>query len=348
MNTLNFVDKDIKPANGFAILFLAIVGVLGSVALFINGIISIVNSEEIISADGMEYIATYKSPLGVAMIVSAVIILILSIFLFAGLKIVKPNDAYVFTLFGKYYGTLKKEGFHFVNPFVSAVSPTPKDENAPVISTSTTPNTGANINFNVTLNKKVSMKAITLNNRVQKVNDSLGNPIEIGVMVVWQIVDASQALFCVDNYKEFISIQSDAVLRNTVRLYPYDINQEDNDETTLRGSSIEVAEELKKELQKKVEFAGLKVLEIRITHLAYAKEIAASMLQRQQARAVIDARKLIVEGAVGMVQMALEQLEQENLVELDEERKAAMVSNLLVVLCANKDTQPVVNSGSIY
>jgi hypothetical protein len=197
------------------------------------------------------------------------------------------------------------------------------------------------------LNKKISLKAMTLNNDKQKVNDQLGNPIIIGIVVIWRVVNTAKAVFSVDNYTEFLSIQCDSALRNIVRLYPYDVSNDDN-EKSLRGSSQEVADKLKAEIQSKVEIAGLEIMEARITHLAYAPEIAAVMLQRQQASAIIDARQMIVDGAVGMVEMALKRLSDNGIVQLDEERKAAMVSNLLVVLCANKDAQPVVNSGSIY
>ena len=175
----------------------------------------------------------------------------------------------------------------------------------------------------------------------------MGNPIEIGIVVIWRVVNTAKAVFSVDNYMDFLSIQADSALRNIVRLYPYDIADGD-DEMSLRGSSQEVSEQLKAEIQKKVEIAGLEVLEARITHLAYAPEIAAAMLQRQQAAAIIDARKMIVDGAVGMVEMALDRLNENKVVELDDERKAAMVSNLLVVLCGNRDAQPIVNSGSLY
>ena len=195
--------------------------------------------------------------------------------------------------------------------------------------------------------KAISLKAITLNNGKQKINDAMGNPIEIGIVVIWRVVNTAKAVFSVDNYMEFLSIQADSALRSIVRLYPYDA-PEDSTVISLRGSSQEVAGRLKEEIQSKVEIAGLEVLEARITHLAYAPEIAAAMLQRQQASAIVDARKMIVDGAVGMVTMALEKLDQESVVDLDEERKAAMVSNLLVVLCGNKDAQPVVNSGSLY
>lgn len=193
----------------------------------------------------------------------------------------------------------------------------------------------------------VSLKAMTLNNDKQKVNDAEGNPIEIGVVVIWRIKDTAKAVFNVDNYVNFISIQSDAAIRNIARQYPYDIS-DDGDEKSLRGSAQEIAQTLCGELQQRVDIAGIEVVEARIAHLAYAQEIAAAMLQRQQAKAVVDARTTIVEGAVGMVELALEKLSSTGLVELDDERKAQMVSNLMVVLCANKDAQPVVNSGSLY
>ncbi len=268
--------------------------------------------------------------------------------LYAGLKILKPNEALVLTLFGKYYGTLKGEGFYFVNPFVSAVNPGSKSTSTGTISVESSGHDKnvRDINLHVT-NKKISLKAMTLNNDKQKINDALGNPIIIGIVVIWRVVNTAKAVFNVDNYNEFLSIQCDSALRNIVRLYPYDTFGDDN-EKTLRGSSIEVARKLQEEIQDKVEAAGLEIIEARITHLSYAPEIAAAMLQRQQASAIIDARQMIVEGAVGMVEMALEKLNQNEIVQLDEERKAAMVSNLLVVLCGNKDAQPIVISGSLY
>lgn len=205
------------------------------------------------------------------------------------------------------------------------------------------------------VSKKISLKIMTLSNARQKINDCLGNPVEIGIAVTWRVVDTVKAVFDVDNYKEFLSLQCDGALRNIVRLYPYDIapgaeatGDVHPDEESLRGSSEVVAARIQEELQSKVQEAGLEILQVRITHLAYASEIAAAMLQRQQASAIIDARKMIVEGAVGTVEMALERLNQSGVVELDEERKAAMVSNLLVVLCGNHEAQPVVNTGSLY
>jgi regulator of protease activity HflC (stomatin/prohibitin superfamily) len=269
---------------------------------------------------------------------------------FCGLKVLKPNEAYVLTLFGKYYGTLRGAGFFFVNPFVSAVNTAPGLITTGEISGATSDGTAA-LNAKTAAmsasNKKISLKAMTLNNDRQKINDQLGNPIIIGVIVVWRVVNTAMAVFNVDNYREFLSIQCDSALRNIVRLYPYDVAGDD-DEKTLRSSSVEIAEKLRDEIAEKTAIAGLEILEARITHLAYAPEIASAMLQRQQASAIIDARKLIVEGAVGMVEMALEKLSEKQIVNLDEERKAAMVSNLLVVLCGSKDAQPVVNSGSLY
>ena len=277
---------------------------------------------------------------------------------FLGLTVLKPQEAVVLTLFGKYIGTLKGEGFYYVNPFCAAINPAAatKLSQSGDVSDGILSAGGTNINVNqLAVNKKLSLKVMTLSNSRQKINDCLGNPIEIGIAVTWKIVDTAKAVFNVDNYKEFLSLQCDAALRNIVRIYPYDVAENVDttgdgvaDEGSLRGSSEVVAQRIKEEIQKSVEEAGIEIIESRITYLAYAPEIAAAMLQRQQASAIIDARKMIVDGAVGMVEMALERLSEGNLVELDEERKAAMVSNLLVVLCGNKDAQPIVNSGSLY
>lgn len=281
-----------------------------------------------------------------------------------GLKVLKPKEALVLTLFGKYIGTLKEEGFYFVNPFCTAVNPAAKTKlsqsgdvdgghsNA-LLSAALTKGAGdANIELT---SKKISLKAMTLSNSRQKINDCLGNPIEIGIAVIWRVTDTAKAVFNVDNYKEYLSLQCDSAVRNIVRIYPYDVapgvdttGDGVEDDGSLRGSSELVASRIRDEIQLKVAEAGIEILEARITYLAYAPEIAAVMLQRQQASAIIDARKMIVDGAVGMVEMALEKLNENNIVQLDEERKAAMVSNLLVVLCGNKDAQPIVNSGSLY
>ena len=269
-----------------------------------------------------------------------------------GLKVIKPNEAIVLTLFGRYYGTIRKEGYYFVNPFTSSVSPpTVNASSTPIIfeQAATSGKTGDPSMKVMKPGKKLSLKAMTLNNERQKVNDKLGNPIIIGIVVIWRVQDTVKAVFNVDNYVEFLSIQCDSALRNIVRMYPYDANDSAHEEEkSLRGSSQEIAASLQQAIQEKVEVAGLEIVEARITHLAYAPEIAAAMLQRQQASAIVDARQLIVDGAVGMVEMALEKLSANQVVELDEERKAAMVSNLLVVLCGNRDAQPVVNSGSLY
>ena len=286
---------------------------------------------------------------------------------FCGLKVLKPQEALVLTLFGKYIGTLKGEGFYFVNPFCTGVNPaaaTRLNQSGDVDSggqsnllgvLSNANNANAAAAMAAESGKKISLKIMTLSNTRQKINDCLGNPIEIGIAVMWRVVDTAKAVFTVDNYKEYLSLQCDSALRDIVRIYPYDVAPGVDttgdgiaDEGSLRGSSETVAQRIRDEIQSKVKSAGLEILEARITYLAYAPEIAAVMLQRQQARAIIDARKMIVDGAVGMVEMALERLSEKNTVQLDEERKAAMVSNLLVVLCGNKDAQPVVNSGSLY
>ena len=270
-----------------------------------------------------------------------------------GLKILKPQEALVLTLFGKYVGTLKGEGFYYVNPFCSGVNPAAKTR----LGQSLDVNGGGKAakGDGEAKGKKLSLKVMTLNNARQKINDCLGNPVEIGVAVMWRVVDTARAVFNVDNYKEYLSLQCDSAVRNIVRLYPYDMAPNVDttgdgvaDEGSLRGSSQAVAARIQDELQGKVAQAGLEIIEARITYLAYAPEIAAVMLQRQQASAIIDARKMIVDGAVGMVEMALDRLKENGVVELDEERKAAMVSNLLVVLCGSHDAQPVVNSGSLY
>lgn len=281
-------------------------------------------------------------------IILGVVLFIASCILLGGLKILRPNEALVLTLFGKYHGTLYNAGFYWVNPFCSAVNPLAEKKAEHNMQAML--NAGkkeASESMDVSAKKKVSLRTMTLNNQQQKVNDQLGNPIEIGTVVIWRVKNATKAVLNVENYLEYLSIQCDAVTRNAARSYPYDTCQ-DGDEKSLRGSTQEIADLMREELQRKVGDAGIEITDVRITRLAYAPEIASAMLQRQQAAAIIDARQKIVEGAVSMVQMALQQLSENDIVELDEERKAAMVSNLLVVLCGNKDAQPIVNSGSIY
>ena len=293
------------------------------------------------------------------LVLVGVILMFVPMILIPGLKVLKPQEALVLTLFGKYVGTLKGEGFYFVNPFCTAVNPASKtklNQSGDVNTRALLPAAKANSAEAAELaNKKISLKIMTLNNNRQKINDCLGNPVEIGIAVMWKVVDTAKAVFNVDNYKEYLSLQCDSALRNIVRIYPYDIAPGVDttgdgvaDEGSLRGSSEVVAGRIRDEIQQRVNEAGIEIIEARITYLAYAPEIAAVMLQRQQASAIIDARKMIVDGAVGMVEMALERLNENNVVTLDEERKAAMVSNLLVVLCGNHDAQPIVNSGSLY
>ena len=295
----------------------------------------------------------------VAMIAAGLVVFILSWIPLMGLRILRPNEALVLTLFGKYVGTIKGDGFYAINPFCAAVNPaanTRLNQSGDVNDAGKMlMNAAAQAGTSEAVGKRISLKIMTLNNSRQKINDCLGNPVEIGVAVMWRVVDTARAVFDVDNYKVYLSLQCDSAVRNIVRLYPYDVSPNVDttgdgvaDEGSLRGSSQEVAARIRAELQAKASQAGLEILEARITYLAYAPEIAAVMLQRQQASAIIDARKMIVDGAVGMVEMALERLSEKQVVELDEERKAAMVSNLLVVLCGNHDAQPVVNSGSLY
>jgi len=327
MNKNNYTiqERELRPASGILMLFLNIIALGLEVLFFFIGC-------------GLAAAGSYLTILGISLIFICVIFFIISCILFGGLKTVKPNEAMVLTLFGKYHGTIKKSGFFLVNPFASAFNPG--------LTTVTQPN-GQRITVG---SKTVSMKVRTLDNQRQKVNDILGNPIIIGAVVIWKVVDPTRAVFAVENYNNFLSIQCDSTIRNIARLYPYDdIDDNDGvDEKTLRGSSQEIADRMKEELQTRVADAGIEVIEVRITHLSYSEEIAAAMLQRQQAVAIIAARKKIVEGAVSMVEMAIDQLSENQIVNLDDERKAQMVSNLMVVLCGNKEAQPIVNSGSIY
>ena len=327
--------------HGMAVLLLVLLVYIADIVLFVISVLSI---------------DTQITSLNIAGAIVSSLIFCVAWIPLLGLKILKPQEALVLTLFGKYMGTLKDNGFYFVNPFCVGVNPAAR----------TKLNQSGDVNnakgsilpddmMQQGTSKKLSLKIMTLNNSKQKINDCLGNPVEIGIAVTWRIVDTAKAVFNVYNYKEFLSLQCDSALRNIVRLYPYDVAPNVDttgdgmaDEGSLRGSSEIVAERIRTEIQKRVENAGIEIVEARITYLAYATEIAAAMLQRQQASAIIDARKMIVDGAVGMVEMALERLNENDIVQLDEERKAAMVSNLLVVLCGNHDAQPIVNSGSLY
>ncbi|MBE5767689.1 MAG: SPFH domain-containing protein [Clostridiales bacterium] len=327
--------------NGMLVMLLTILGMISAIAVFAGGVVLTETTDML--------------ALGVIMAIVGGLGMFLGWIPLIGLKILKPQEALVLTLFGKYIGTLKGEGFYWVNPFCVAVNPaanTKLNQSGDVKTKAEVTANGVSVEMP---NKRMSLKIMTLNNNRQKINDCLGNPIEIGIAVTWKIIDTAKAAFNVENYKEFLSLQCDSALRNIVRIYPYDaapgIDTTGDgvaDEGSLRGSSEVVAKRIRDEIQARVEEAGIEVVEARITYLAYAPEIAAVMLQRQQASAIVDARKLIVDGAVGMVEMALERLNEKGTVQLDEERKAAMVSNLLVVLCGNRDAQPVVNSGSLY
>ena len=334
-------EKIIKAKSGWAVLILSIL--LYAADIFALGIC------------GMKMENGYGevSGLYVALFVLTMIYVCLGWIWWLGLKVIGPNEVLVLTLFGKYIGTLKDEGFFYVNPFCAAVTPAAKtklNQSGDVSADSAQAAAQAQ-----TISKKISLKVMTLNNNRQKINDCLGNPIEIGIAVMWRVSDTAKAVFNVDNFKEYLSLQCDAALREIVRIYPYDVAPNVDttgdgiaDEGSLRGSSEIVASRIREKIEEKVGFAGLEIIEARITYLAYAPEIAAIMLQRQQASAIIDARKMIVDGAVGMVQMALDKINSDNICELDDERKAQMVSNLLVVLCGNQNAQPVINSGSIY
>lgn len=281
-------EKTINPPSGFlAFVLLLILLAVAAVCLFMG-----------------------EEPIGAAVGVLGIV------FILPGLVIVNPNESKVLTLFGKYLGTVKKDGFFWVNPF--------------------------------TVKRKISLRAFNLNGQQLKVNDSIGNPIEIAAVIVWQIKDTASAVFAVENYIQYVNIQSEAAVRHLANSFPYDNLEDETATITLRGGAEQVSLLLEKELNERLDRAGIEVLEARISHLAYAPEIAHSMLQVQQASAIIAARRLIVEGAVGMVEMALNKLSEKNIVEFDEERKAAMVSNLLVVLCGDRSVSPVVNTGTLY
>ena len=338
-------EKILKPIKGFVPLFLIIVFILASIGLMILGGILIDEYDSYV--------------LGGISLVLGILLCIASSISFAGLKVINPNEAIVLSLFGKYIGTIYENGFWYVNPFASAIYPQAKiaDAKNARLQAYAGKKSQAEVSASeaaIASAKKVSTKVCTFVNGNQKVNDKLGNPVEVSAIVIWKVVNATKAVLNVDYYKEYLSNQTDSTIRNVARLYPYDIIDDEDDEKdeinekTLRGSATIIAEEMKKELASKVEDAGIEIVEVRLNQIAYAPEIAAAMLQRQQAIAVIAARKKIVEGAVTMVEMALDKLKEDDVVDLDEERKAQMVSNLLVVLCSSKEANPILNAGSIY
>ena len=330
----------------------------GMQTLIVCVLIELIATAGVIAGAVVMETESLPSALGVALFIAGFVVMCVAWIPLVGLRILKPQEALALTLFGKYIGTIKGEGFYAINPFCVAVNPAAKTKlnQSGDVGHKTGTSAAAETTLNGELiNKKISLKIMTLNTNRQKINDCLGNPVEIGIAVIWRVVDTAKAVFNVDNYKEYLSLQCDSALRNVVRLYPYDVAPNVDttgdgvaDDGSLRGSSEVVASRIRDEIQQRVNEAGIEIIEARITYLAYAPEIAAVMLQRQQASAIIDARKMIVDGAVGMVEMALERLSENQLVQLDEERKAAMVSNLLVVLCGNHDAQPVVNAGNLY
>ena len=338
-------EKILKPIKGFVPLFLIIVFILASIGLMILGGILIDEYDSYV--------------LGGVSLGLGILLCIASSISFAGLKVINPNEAIVLSLFGKYIGTIYENGFWYVNPFASAIYPQAKIAEAKNarLQAYAGKKSQAEVSASeaaIASAKKVSTKVCTFVNGNQKVNDKLGNPVEVSAIVIWKVVNATKAVLNVDYYKEYLSNQTDSTIRNVARLYPYDIIDDEDDEKdeinekTLRGSATIIAEEMKKELASKVEDAGIEIVEVRLNQIAYAPEIAAAMLQRQQAIAVIAARKKIVEGAVTMVEMALDKLKEDDVVDLDEERKAQMVSNLLVVLCSSNEAHPILNAGSIY
>lgn len=279
-------EKSAHEKSGWGMLVVVILCFIAAIVVFAIG------------AAGMDR----NGALG-ALVAVGIVLFLVALVLACGFKTLQPNESYVFTLFGKYYGSLKRDGFFWVNPFCSTVNPA---------------------RAMMGTNRKLSLKAMTLNNEKQKVNDEEGNPIEISVVVIWRIVNTARAVFNVDNYMAYLSTQCDAAIRQVARQYPYDVSS-NGDEKSLRGSAQEVADILRGEIQERADMAGIEILEARISHLAYAPEIAAAMLQRQQASAIIAARQKIVEGAVSMVKMALDKLSDEQIVVLDDERKAQMV-----------------------
>lgn len=283
-----YTEKIIKPPSGYLTLVLFLVLLVGSI-----------------------YALSTKEFLIGSVILTVDLFLVLP-----GLIIVNPNESKVLTLFGKYVGTVKSDGFFWVNPFTSK--------------------------------KKLSLRARNLNGQQLKVNDKMGNPIEIAAVIVWQVNETAKATFAVEDYLQYVNIQSEAAVRHLANSFSYDNMEDESAEITLKDGAEKVSGILEDELNERLSRAGIDFIEARISHLAYAQEIASAMLQRQQASAVISARKLIVEGAVGMVEMALARLSEKGIVDLDEERKAAMVSNLLVVLCGDRNVQPVVNTGTLY
>ncbi|MBM6953834.1 SPFH domain-containing protein [Enorma phocaeensis] len=342
------VEKKIKAASGWGMLFAVIVAFVVIIAAFILSIVGL---------DSAEDAGVAASPIfawGLGLSITAFCLIWIPV---SGFFTLQPGQARVCILFGDYKGTVRDEGFRWANPFYSrsmGASSSSEEATAEVLSKS-----GLSLSKQISvasksasgLSTKISVRARTLNGEILKVNDKVGNPIEIANVVVWHVADTAKALFDVDNYEQFVATQAETALRHVASIYAYDHAEDSSDSMesiTLRSNIEEVSTALKYELTQRLAPAGITVDDARLTHLAYAPEIAQAMLRRQQAEAVIAARKKIVEGAVSMVEMAVEELSRGGQVELDEERKAAMASNLMVVLCGESEARPVVNTGSLY
>lgn len=309
-------EKTTVPISGYGPLVVVLLGMILFPAIFIGGV-------------------RMGNPAGVAIVIAGIVGFLVSLTAIFGFMAITPNDSRVLLLFGEYKGTVKESGFFWTNPFYTKRKVSLRVRNFETGSSSTPEKKDAS-------GTVVQAKTRT-NSRPSKVNDRDGNPIEISAVVVWKVTDTAEALFEVDDYEHFVEVQSEAAMRSLATRYPYD--SEDH-ETSLRGSTDEICDRLRDDIQERLEKAGITVLEARISHLAYASEIAAAMLQRQQAGAVVAARTRIVDGAVGMVEMALQHLQRDNIVELDATQRATLVSNLLVVLCSDRHTQPVVQTGA--
>ncbi len=315
-------EKPYRPASGWLMLIVCILMFLGAILVFVHAVRSFRADADLVG--GLSLVASFALLLG-------------SILIMAGFQAIAPNDSRVYLLFGSYRGSAKGSGFFWVNPFFSKPKISLRIRNFETGS-STTPERKSK-------EGKVLEEKSRTGGKPSKVNDRDGNPIEISAVVVWRVINTAEAMFEVDDFEDYVAVQSEAALRNLATRHPYD--SEDH-EVSLRGDTEDISEQLRQDIQERLDKAGVEVIEARISHLAYAAEIAAAMLQRQQAQAVVTARTKIVEGAVSMVEMALDQLARQEIVELDAERRAAMVSNLLVVLCSDRHTQPVVNTGSLY
>jgi len=315
-------EKTYKPMNGWFPLVVTLIMIVAGPWLIISKAIALGN---------------YGGGQNLVLLLCGVAMTILGAVNIFGFMAIQPNQARVLLLFGAYKGSALKSGFFWVNPFFSKKKISLRIRNFETGSINQPEQKGAQ-------GQVLQAKTRTAG-RPSKVNDRDGNPIEISAVVVWRVVNTAEALFEVDDYEDFVAVQSEAALRNMASRHPYDSG---DDEVSLRGSTAEICDQLEVDIQDRLDKAGVEVIEARISHLAYSPEIAAAMLQRQQAQAVVAARTKIVEGAVGMVEMALDHLSQRGIIELDDERRAAMVSNLLVVLCSDRHTQPVVNTGSLY